>query len=78
MTQFVRIACLSETENVFYYVENKFDLAADTRLLMLHIIKPASTFALRPCIFSVRLLLVCAELDLGKMLVILDLWMVFK
>lgn len=72
------IGGLSETENVLHYVKSKLNLAAVTGFLVFHILEPASTLALCPCVIAVRLLLVCAELYLGKMFIILDLGMVFK
>ena len=59
-------------------MKSKLDLAADAGLLVFHILEPAGTLALCPCVFAVRLLLVCAEIYFGKMLVILDLGMIFQ
>ena len=59
-------------------MKSKFYFAANTGFLIFHVPEPAGAFPFNPGILSVRLLLVCAEINIAEMLIVFDFRMVFQ
>ena len=57
---------------------NVFYLAADARFLVFYFPKPMSAFTFGSCILAIGFTFICVEFNLGQMLIIFALWIVFN